>query len=62
MLVLGRGLFETILIGDDISITVTRIGAHQVRIGIDAPPDVLIRRSELFDQWYDEPAGVEHEV
>ena len=47
MLVLSRKLNESIVIGDDITITVTRIGTYQVRLGIDAPAEMLIRRSEL---------------
>lgn len=62
MLVLARGLYEKILIGSDITVTVTRIGARQVRIGIEAPPDVLIRRAELVEQWQDEPSAVEREA
>lgn len=56
MLVLTRGLGEKILIGDGITLTVTRIGTAQVRIGIDAPREILIRRAELVDQWRDRPA------
>lgn len=47
MLVLSRKQSEKILIGEDITITVCRISAVQVRIGIEAPPDVNILRKEL---------------
>ena len=46
MLVLSRKISERILIGDDITITVVRIGPHSVRIGIDAPLEMNIKRTE----------------
>lgn len=48
MLVLSRKQGESIQIGDDITITVLRIGTN-VRIGIDAPKSVTVLRSELTD-------------
>lgn len=47
MLVLTRKTMESIQIGPDIKIVVLRLTDGQVRIGIDAPPTVHIRRSEL---------------
>lgn len=47
MLVLSRKPGERILIGNDIAITVIRIGPNSVRIGIDAPPEMNIVRDEL---------------
>jgi carbon storage regulator len=47
MLVLGRHLDETIVIGGNIIITVTRLSSDIVHLGIDAPPDINIRRGEL---------------
>ena len=47
MLVLGRREQETIFIGDDIAITILQISGNQVRVGIDAPDDVLILREEV---------------
>jgi carbon storage regulator len=49
MLVLSRKTDEQILIGDSIVVTVVRIGPNEVRIGIDAPPDVDIVRTELLE-------------
>ena len=48
MLVLTRNEGERILIGPDIVMTVVRIGQGRVRLGIDAPENVLVLRSELF--------------
>ncbi len=47
MLVLSRKEAERIRLGDDIVITVVRIGGDKVRIGIDAPKEVLVLRDEL---------------
>ncbi|AMV20376.1 carbon storage regulator CsrA [Planctomyces sp. SH-PL14] len=47
MLVLSRKAGERILIGEDIAITVVRIGPNTVKIGIDAPRDMNIVREEL---------------
>jgi len=47
MLVLSRKPGERILIGDDIAITVVRIGPNTVRIGIEAPRTMNIVRDEL---------------
>jgi carbon storage regulator len=49
MLILTRQIGEKILIGDDITIVVTGLsGGLQVRLGIDAPRDVLVIREELL--------------
>jgi len=47
MLVLTRKQQEQIRIGNQITITILRISGNQVRVGIDAPPDVRILRGEL---------------
>ena len=47
MLVLSRKPGEKILIGEDVAVTVVRIGPNTVRIGIDAPRDMNIVRDEL---------------
>lgn len=47
MLVLSRKPGERILIGNDITVTIVRIGPNNVRVGIDAPRDLNIVREEL---------------
>lgn len=47
MLVLSRKADERILVGDSIVITIVRIGPHAVKIGIDAPQEMVILREEL---------------
>lgn len=49
MLVLSRHVSERILIGDDVVITVVRIGPNSVRIGVEAPKTMNIVRAELLD-------------
>ncbi len=48
MLILTRRLGESIQIGDDIKISVLGIHGRQVRIGIDAPPNVIVHREEIY--------------
>lgn len=48
MLVLSRKLGEQIKIGDNIVITVVEIDRGKIRLGIDAPRDVIVARSELL--------------
>jgi carbon storage regulator len=49
MLVLSRRTSQQIMIGPEIRITVVRIDRNQVRLGIQAPPDLPILRYELVD-------------
>ncbi len=50
MLILTRRIGETLMIGDDVSITVIGVKGNQVRIGIDAPKDVAVHREEIFNR------------
>ena len=50
MLVLSRKKGQSIVIGDNIEITVVEIQGDMVRIGINAPREVAIHRQEVFDQ------------
>ena len=50
MLVLSRKPGEKILIGDNVTVTIVRIGPNTVRIGIEAPRDMNIVREELCDE------------
>lgn len=47
MLVLSRKETQTIKIGDDIEVTLVRVCGDRVRVGIQAPPEMLILRGEL---------------
>ena len=50
MLVLTRKLMEKLFIGDDICVTVVRLEAGQVRLGIEAPREVSVVRAELVPE------------
>lgn len=47
MLVLSRKERERIRLGDSIVVTIVRVAGDKVRIGIEAPPDVIVLRDEL---------------
>jgi len=49
MLVLSRQRDETIMIGDDIEITVVDIRGEKVRLGINAPPHISVHRKEVYE-------------
>lgn len=57
-MVLSRRINETIMIGDDVTITVLGISQGQVRIGISAPREVPVHRSEIFDKIKKEQLGI----
>ena len=48
MLILTRRAGETLMIGDDISVTILGINGNQVRIGISAPKNVDVYREEIY--------------
>ncbi len=57
MLVLSRRLGETLIIGDDIKITVLGISGNQVRLGIAAPKDVSVHREEVYQSAFRMKSG-----
>ncbi len=50
MLILTRRVGESLMIGDEVNVTVLGIRGNQVRIGVNAPKDVAVHREEIYDR------------
>lgn len=62
MLILTRRISESVIIGDDVKITVLGVKGSQVRLGIEAPKSVSVHREEIYERIQkekDEPSSSE---
>lgn len=59
MLILTRRVGETVMIGNDVTVTVLGVKGNQVRIGINAPKNVAVHREEIYERIKREQQGGE---
>ncbi|HEY8386332.1 MAG TPA: carbon storage regulator CsrA [Porticoccaceae bacterium] len=50
MLILTRRVGETLVVGDDVTVTVLGVKGNQVRLGVNAPKDVSVHREEIYQR------------
>jgi carbon storage regulator len=50
MLILTRRVGETLVIGDDVTVTVLGVKGNQVRLGVNAPRDLPVHREEIYER------------
>ena len=62
MLILTRRVGETVVIGNDVTVTVLGVKGNQVRLGVNAPREVAVHREEIFERIQSEHPDTERKV
>ncbi|MGK0440498.1 MAG: carbon storage regulator [Pseudohongiellaceae bacterium] len=61
MLILTRRVGESLMIGDDVTVTVLASKGNQIRIGIDAPRDVEVHREEIYERIHGQTGNIKEQ-
>ncbi len=57
MLILTRRVGETVMIGDEVTVTVLGVKGNQVRVGVNAPKEIAVHREEIYERIRREEQG-----